>query len=72
MKPLQTLLMLKASKEALPAPTFDADRRLLRLMPELESDAMRRGVLSYCKVRAMTRVATPENEQAPAAAPSAM
>jgi hypothetical protein len=23
---------------------------------------MRRGVLSYCKVRAMTRIATPENE----------
>ncbi|HKP60824.1 MAG TPA: DUF222 domain-containing protein [Polyangiales bacterium] len=26
------------------------------------ADAMRRGVLSYCKVRALTRIATPENE----------
>ena len=28
----------------------------------LISDAMRRGVLSYCKVRALTRIATKENE----------
>ena len=28
------------------------------------SDAMRRGVVSYSKVRAVTRVATPETEQA--------
>jgi hypothetical protein len=35
--------------------------RTLEQLPKL-SDAMRRGVLSYCKVRAITRVATPENE----------
>jgi hypothetical protein len=28
----------------------------------LLSDAMRRGILSYCKIRALTRIATPENE----------
>ena len=32
-------------------------------LPKL-SDAMRRGVISYSKVRAVTRVATPETEQA--------
>jgi hypothetical protein len=35
--------------------------RALEQLPKL-ADAMRRGVLSYCKVRALTRVATPENE----------
>ena len=34
----------------------------VRLLPKL-SDAMRRGRISYSKVRAVTRVATPENEQ---------
>ncbi len=37
--------------------------RALGKLPKL-SDAMRRGVISYSKVRAVTRVATPENEQA--------
>ena len=37
--------------------------RALGNLPKL-SDAMRRGVISYSKVRAVTRVATPENEQA--------
>ena len=37
--------------------------RALGNLPEL-SDAMRRGVVSYLKVRAVTRVATPETEQA--------
>ena len=36
--------------------------RALANLPKL-SDAMRRGVISYSKVRAVTRVATPENEQ---------
>lgn len=36
--------------------------RSLASLPKI-ADAMRRGILSYCKVRAMTRVATPENEQ---------
>ena len=36
--------------------------RALANLPKL-SDAMRRGVVSYSKVRAVTRVATPENEQ---------
>jgi hypothetical protein len=35
--------------------------RALEQLPKL-SDAMRRGVISYCKVRALTRVATPANE----------
>jgi hypothetical protein len=35
--------------------------RALEHLPLL-SDAMRRGVLSYCKIRALTRIATPENE----------
>jgi Domain of unknown function (DUF222)/HNH endonuclease len=35
--------------------------RALAALPKL-SDAMRRGVISYCKVRALTRIATPENE----------
>jgi hypothetical protein len=35
--------------------------RALTVLPKI-SDAMRRGVLSYCKVRALTRVATVENE----------
>ena len=35
----------------------------LASLPRL-SDAMRRGAVSYSKVRAVTRVATPENEQA--------
>jgi hypothetical protein len=35
--------------------------RALVALPNL-SDAMRRGVISYCKVRALTRIATPENE----------
>ena len=37
--------------------------RALGNLPKL-SDAMRRGVISYSKVRAVTRVATPETEQA--------
>ena len=37
--------------------------RALESLPKL-SDAMRRGVVSYSKVRAVTRVATPETEQA--------
>ena len=37
--------------------------RALAELPKL-SDAMRRGVVSYSKVRAVTRVATPETEQA--------
>ena len=37
--------------------------RALGNLPKL-SDAMRRGVVSYSKVRAVTRVATPETEQA--------
>ena len=37
--------------------------RALKELPKL-SDAMRRGVVSYSKVRAVTRVATPETEQA--------
>ena len=37
--------------------------RALGSLPKL-SDAMRRGVISYSKVRAVTRVATPETEQA--------
>ena len=37
--------------------------RALGKLPKL-SDAMRRGVVSYSKVRAVTRVATPETEQA--------
>ena len=37
--------------------------RALGNLPKL-SDAMRRGVISYSKVRAVTRVATPDNEQA--------
>ena len=36
--------------------------RALGELPKL-SDAMRRGRISYSKVRAVTRVATPENEQ---------
>src|SRR5882672_3559689 len=36
--------------------------RALEGLPKI-ADAMRRGVLSYCKVRALTRIATPENEQ---------
>ena len=36
--------------------------RALADLPQL-SDAMRRGVISYSKVRAVTRVATPETEQ---------
>jgi hypothetical protein len=35
--------------------------RALRQLPKV-SDAMRRGVISYCKVRALTRIACPENE----------
>jgi hypothetical protein len=35
--------------------------RTLEHLPKI-SDAMRRGTLSYCKVRALTRVATSENE----------
>jgi Domain of unknown function (DUF222)/HNH endonuclease len=35
--------------------------RALERLPRI-SDAMRRGALSYCKVRALTRVATPDNE----------
>jgi hypothetical protein len=35
--------------------------RALEGLPKL-ADAMRRGVLSYCKVRALTRIATAENE----------
>ena len=37
--------------------------RALGKLPKL-SDAMRRGIVSYSKVRAVTRVATPETEQA--------
>ena len=37
--------------------------RALGSLPKL-SDAMRRGIVSYSKVRAVTRVATPETEQA--------
>ena len=37
--------------------------RALGKLPKL-SDAMRRGVISYSKVRAVTRVATPETEEA--------
>ena len=37
--------------------------RALKDLPKL-SDAMRRGAVSYSKVRAVTRVATPETEQA--------
>jgi hypothetical protein len=38
--------------------------RVARALPGLPklADAMRRGVLSYCKLRALTRVATPETE----------
>ena len=36
--------------------------RALEALPKL-SDAMRRGTLSYCKVRALTRIATPQNEE---------
>ncbi len=38
--------------------------RVAKALPGLPklADAMRRGVISYCKVRAMTRIATPENE----------
>ena len=36
--------------------------RVLDALPKI-SDAFSKGVLSYSKVRAMTRVATPENEQ---------
>src|SRR5215510_16309290 len=35
--------------------------RALEGLPKI-SDAMRRGTLSYCKVRALTRVATVDNE----------
>jgi hypothetical protein len=35
--------------------------RTLEHLPQI-ADAMRRGTLSYCKVRALTRVATPDNE----------
>jgi hypothetical protein len=35
--------------------------RALEGLPRL-ADAMRRGVLSYCKIRALTRIATAENE----------
>jgi hypothetical protein len=35
--------------------------RALESLPKL-SDAMRRGVVSYCKARAITRIATPANE----------
>jgi hypothetical protein len=35
--------------------------RALEQLPKV-ADAMRRGVLSYCKVRALTRVASPDNE----------
>src|SRR5262245_59075907 len=39
--------------------------RVARALPSLPliSDAMRRGTVSYAKVRAITRVATPETEQ---------
>src|SRR5262245_55300141 len=45
-----------------------AAREKLRVARAVEglprvADAMRRGVLSYCKVRALTRIATPENEE---------
>src|SRR5688572_6955885 len=36
--------------------------RALGALPRID-DALRRGVLSYAKVRAVTRVATPENEE---------
>ena len=36
--------------------------RALERLPKI-SDAMRRGVLSYCKVRAITRIATAESEE---------
>ncbi|HET8935036.1 MAG TPA: DUF222 domain-containing protein [Polyangiales bacterium] len=36
--------------------------RALQQLPKI-SDAMRRGVISYCKVRALTRIACPENEE---------
>jgi hypothetical protein len=38
--------------------------RVARVLPSLPetSDALRRGLVSYSKVRAMTRIATPENE----------
>lgn len=36
--------------------------RALETLPKV-SDAMRRGTLSYCKARAITRVATPQNEE---------
>jgi hypothetical protein len=36
--------------------------RALGGLPKI-SDAMRRGVLSYCKVRALTRIATADNEE---------
>jgi hypothetical protein len=36
--------------------------RSLEHLPKLR-DAMRRGALSYCKARAITRIATPENEE---------
>jgi len=35
--------------------------RALPALPKL-ADAMRRGVLSYCKLRALTRIAAPANE----------
>ncbi len=35
--------------------------KALPALPKL-ADAMRRGVISYCKVRALTRIATPDNE----------
>lgn len=35
--------------------------RALEVLPQI-SEAMRLGKLSYCKVRAITRVATVENE----------
>lgn len=47
--------------------SLNAAREKVRVAQAIEhlpkiSDAMRRGVLSYCKVRAITRVATPDNE----------
>jgi hypothetical protein len=36
--------------------------RALEALPRL-SDAMRRGTLSYCKIRALTRIATPGNDE---------
>ena len=44
------------------APEHVRVARALGKLPKL-SDAMRRGKVSYSKVRAVTRVATPENEQ---------